>query len=133
MNDVMNSCELRGESMSFIRTVSRSLIDASLEGQKVVRHLSKLARLNITLKFEREKQKSIYKEIGAHVHHDKVTDVSGSAKMRDLREKLQTQERNIARLVEKINLLKRINSCSYCGHVAREEFKYCPRCSRPRK
>lgn len=129
----MNSCELRGESMSFVRIVARSLIDAGLEGQKVVRHLSKMARLNITLKIEREKQKNIYKEIGAHVHHDKVTDVSGSAKMRNLSEKLQTQERSIARLVEQINLLKRINSCSYCGHVAREEFKYCPRCSRPRK
>lgn len=119
--------------MNFIKTTARSLIGASLEGQKVVRHFSKLALLNITLKFEREKLKNIYKEIGAHVHHDQVTDVSGSATMRDLREKLQAQERTIARLVEKINLLKRINSCVYCGHVAREEFKYCPRCSRPRK
>lgn len=119
--------------MSFVRTVARSLIDASVEGQKVVRHLSKMARLNINLKIEREKQKKIYKEIGAHVHHDKVTDVSGSAKMKNFREKLQMQERSIARLVEQINVLKRINSCAYCGHVARAEFKYCPRCSRPRK
>ena len=119
--------------MSFVRTVARSLIGASLEGQKVVRHFSKMARLGIILKIEREKQKSIYKEIGEHVHNDKVTDVSSSAKIRSLREKVQAQERIIAQLIEQINLLKRINSCSYCGHVAREDFKYCPRCSRPRK
>ena len=119
--------------MSFVRTVARSLIDASVEGGKVVRHFSKMARLNIALKLEREKQKGIYKEIGEHVHHDTVSDVSGSSKIRALREKVQTQERAIARLVEQINLLKQINSCSYCGHVAREDFKYCPRCSRPRK
>ena len=119
--------------MSFVKTVARSLIGASVEGQKVVRHFSKLARLNITLKIEREKQKKIYQEMGAHIHHDKVADGSKTAKMRHLREKLGMQEKNIAQLVEKINLLKRINSCSYCGYVAREEFKYCPRCSRPGK
>ena len=119
--------------MSFVKVVARSLIGAGVQGQKAVRHLSKIARLNLALKVEREKQKSLYKEIGEHVHHDKVTDVSVSTKIRNLREKLGAQERTIAKLVEEINVLKRINSCSYCGYVAREEFKYCPRCSRPRK
>ena len=119
--------------MSFVKSVARSLIETSVESQKVVRHLSKMAKLNLVLKIEREKKKKLYKEIGEHVHNAKVQDVSDSAKIKTLRDRIGKQEQIISKLIEEINILKRINSCSYCGHVARENFKYCPRCSRPRK
>jgi len=119
--------------MSLVKTVTRSVMSASMEGQKVVRRWSKLAQLNFTLKMERDKQKSYYKEIGEHVHIDQINEVSSSPKIKALREKIVMQERKIAQLVEKINIVKRINSCTYCGHVSKENQKYCPKCSRPRK
>ena len=119
--------------MSFVRTVARSVLNASKEGYKVGRRLSKLAQLNITLKIERDKQQTYYKEIGEHVHIDKVSEVSSSPKIKTLREKIVVQERKITRLVEEINVLKQINSCTYCGYVSKENQKYCPKCSRPRK
>ena len=119
--------------MSFIKVVARSVMGASIEGHKVVRRLSKLAQLNMTLKVERDKQKSYYKEIGEHVHIDQVNEMSSSPKIKTLREKIVQQERKITRLVEEINVLKRINSCNHCGYVSKEDQKYCPKCSRPRK
>ena len=119
--------------MSFVNTVMRSVIGASIEGQKVVRRLSKLVQLNITLKMERDKQKSYYKEIGEHVHIDQINEVSSSSKIKILRERIVLQERKITKLVEEINVLKQINSCTYCGYVSKEDQKYCPKCSRPRK
>jgi len=119
--------------MSLIRILARSVMDASREGYKVGKRLSKFAQLNIALKVERDKQKSYYKEIGEHVHIDKISDVSSSPKIKILRERIVTQERKIARLVEEINVLKQIDSCAYCGYVSKENQKYCPKCSRPRK
>ena len=119
--------------MSFTKTVTRSVVRASIEGQKVVRRWSKMAQLNITLKIERDKQKSYYKEIGEHVHIDKINEVSSSPKIKALRERIVMQERKIARLVGEINALKQINSCTYCGYVSKEDQRYCPKCSRPRK
>jgi len=119
--------------MSLVKTVTRSVMSASMEGQKVVRRLSKLAQLNISLKMERDKQKSYYKEIGEHVHIDQINEVSSSPKIKMLREKIVTQERRIKKLVEEINVLKRINSCNHCGYVSKVDQLYCPKCSRPRK
>jgi len=119
--------------MSFVKTVARSVMRASREGYKVGKRLSKLTQLTITLKIERDKQKSYYKEIGEHVHIDKVNEVSSSPKIKRLREKIVIQERKITQLVEEINVLKQINSCTYCGYVGKENHKYCPKCSRPRK
>lgn len=119
--------------MSLVRIVARSFFNVSKEGYRVGRRLSKFAQLNITLKIERDKQKSYYKEIGEHVHIDKITDVSASPKIKILREQIVMQERKIARLVEEINVLKQLNSCAYCGYVGKENQKYCPKCSRPRK
>ena len=92
--------------MSFVKTVTRSVIGASIEGQKVVRRLSKLAQLNVALKVERDKQESYYKEIGEHVYIDQVNEVSSSPKIKALREKILIQEQKITRLVEEINVLK---------------------------
>lgn len=119
--------------MSLVKTVTHSVMNASIEGHKVVRRWSKLAQLNISLKIERDKQKSYYKEIGEHVHIDQITEMSSSSKIRALREKIVMQERKIVRLIEEINILKRLNSCAYCGYVSKEDQKYCPKCSRPRK
>ena len=116
--------------MSFVKTVTRSVIGASIEGQKVVRRLSKLAQLNLTLKTERDKRESYYKEIGKHVHIDQVNEASSSPKIKTLRENIVIQERKIAKLVEEINVLKQINSCNYCGYVSKDNQKYCPKCSR---
>ena len=119
--------------MSLVKTVARCVMNASIEGHKVVKRWSKIAQLNITLKIERDKQKSYYKEIGEHVHIDKVNEISSSQKIRSLREKIAMQDRKIAHLIEEINNSKRINSCTYCGYVSKEDQKYCPKCSRPRK
>ena len=119
--------------MSFVTTITSSLVRMSRVGYKIGKRTTKLAQLNLTLKVEREKLQACYQEIGEHVHHDKITEVSSSPKIKMLREKITLQERQIARLVEEINQLKRINSCSYCGHISGEESKYCPKCSRPRK
>jgi len=119
--------------MSLVRIVARSVMKASREGYRVGKRLSKFAQLNITLKIERDKQKRYYKEIGEHVHLDKIDEVSSSAKIKILRENIVIQERKVARLVEEINILKRINTCTYCGYIGKEDQKYCPKCSRPRK
>jgi len=119
--------------MSLVRIVARSVMRASKEGYRVGKRLSKFAQLNITLKIERDKQKRYYKEIGEHVHLDQINEMSSSPKIKQLREKIVLQERAIVRLVEEINVLKRINTCTYCGYIGKEDQKYCPKCSRPRK
>ena len=119
--------------MSLVRTVARSVIRASREGYKIGKRLSKLTQLNVALKMERDRQKAYYKEIGEHVHINKVSDVSSSPEIKRLRDKIVIQERKVTRLVEEINVLKQINSCTYCGYVGKENHKYCPKCSRPRK
>jgi len=116
--------------MSFVKTVARSVVGASIEGHKVVRRLSKIAQLNLTLKTERDKQESYYKEIGKHVHIDQVNEASSSPKIKALREKIVLQERKITKLVEEINVIKRIDSCNYCGYVSKDNQKHCPKCSR---
>ncbi|MCL1989477.1 MAG: hypothetical protein FWG67_01175 [Defluviitaleaceae bacterium] len=119
--------------MSLIKLVARSVIGASKEGYKVGKRLSKLAQLSLTLKVERDKKKSYYKEIGEHVHNDQVSETASSPKIKALRENIVGQERKIKGLVEEINALKQLNSCAYCGYVSKETYQYCPKCSRPRK
>ena len=119
--------------MSFIKTATGTLMSMSKKGYKVGKRASKMAALNLQLKSERSKQQAYYQEIGEHVHIDKAGDTTSAQKIRILREKITMQERKIARLIEEINLLKRINSCIYCGHISGEDSKYCPKCSRPRK
>ena len=119
--------------MSLVKTVMRTVVGAGIEGQKVVRRLSKVAHLNLTLKIERDKQKSYYREIGEHVHNDQINEISSSPKIKALREKIIIQDRKIGRLVEEINVSKQINRCTYCGYVGKENQKYCSQCSRPRK
>jgi|GEM_PF-2460118 len=123
--------------MSLFKSVTRSVIVVGKEGYKVGKRLSKLAQLSITLKIEQDKQKSYYKEIGEHIHNDQVGELATSSKIKILREKIIIQERKIKELVEEVNMLKQINSCSYCGYVSNswnsEEAKYCPKCSRARK
>ena len=119
--------------MSFVRIVARSMMRASVEGQKVVKRVSKIAQLNITLKMERDRQKEYYKEIGEHVHNDQINEVSSSPKIKRLREQIVLQDRKITNLVEEINVLKQINRCTYCGYIGKVDQKYCPQCSRPRK
>jgi len=118
--------------MSFIKTTTSTLVSMGQKGYKIGKRGAKMASLNLQLKAERSKQQAYYQEIGEHVHIDKVDDATNSQKIRILREKITMQERKIARLIEEINLLKRINSCSYCGHISGEDTKYCPKCSRPR-
>ena len=119
--------------MSFIKTATGTFINIGQKGYKVGKRVTKMATLKLSLKVERDKQQAYYQEIGEHIHLDKVDDVVNSQKIRILREKITQQERKITRLVEEINLLKQINSCSYCGHISSENDKYCPKCSRPRK
>jgi len=131
--------------MSLLKSVTRSVVIIGKEGYKAGRRLSKLAQLSITLKLEQDKQRAYYKEIGEHVHNDQVNEVATSSKIKILREKIVTQERKIKKLVEEVNMLKQISSCTYCGYVSNswgsswnnsmggEEHKICPRCSRPRK
>ena len=94
--------------MRFVKIVTRSVIGASIEGHKVIRRLSKLAQLNVTLKMERDKQESYYKEIGEHVHKDQVNEMSSSPKIKTLREKILLQEQKITRLIEEIKALKQL-------------------------
>jgi len=119
--------------MSFIKTAASTLVSAGKKGYKVGKRSARVARLNLTLKIERDKQLAYYQEIGQHVHMDQAGDVATSEKIRVLREKITLQERKIARLIEELNYLKQINSCNYCGYILDEGAKYCPRCSHPRK
>ena len=118
--------------MSFIKTATSTLVGMGKKGYKVGKRVSKMTTLNLALKAERNKQQAYYQEIGEHIHIDKIDDATNSQKIRILREKITMQERKIARLIEEINLLKRINSCIHCGHISGEDTKYCPKCSRPR-
>lgn len=127
--------------MSLFKSVTHSVVVVGKEGYKVGKKLSKLAQLSVTLKLEQDKQRSYYKEIGEHVHNDQVSEITTSSKIKILREKITMQERKIKRLVEEINMLKQINSCTYCGYISSawdnsvsgEAYKHCPKCSRPRK
>jgi len=123
--------------MSLFKSVAQSVMVIGKEGYKSGKRLSKLAHLNLTLKLERDKQKSYYKEIGEHVHNDQVGETVTSPKIKALRERIVLQERKIKGLIEEINRLKQINRCTHCGYVSNswsgEEYKYCPKCSRPRK
>ena len=119
--------------MGFMKTTTRALIGASIEGHKVVRHLSKLAKLQLLLKIEKERQKSTYKEMGAYIHTHANADVLATPKVNQFKKQLKAQEEKMIELVDQINHTKKINRCSYCGHVAREAFKFCPRCKGARK
>lgn len=118
--------------MSFIKAATSTLVSAGQKGFKIGRRSARMAKLNLTLKMERDKQRVYYQEIGQHVHINQTGDVTNSEKVRVLREKINIGERKINRIVEELNLLKRINSCSYCGHIIEVDTKYCPKCSYPR-
>lgn len=118
--------------MSLVKTIAHSVIGVGKEGYKKGKRISKLAQLTITLKIEQDRQKSYYKEIGEHVHNDHINEPASSPKIKNLREKIVMQERKIKKLVEEINASKRLNSCTYCGYVSKEEYIYCPKCSRAR-
>ena len=119
--------------MSMFKTVAKVMVSSGIKGQKSVKRLSRIAKLQLNLKLEKDKQNLLYQEIGQHVHVDQVTDVMHSVKIRSLREKITMQENKIKRLVTQINRLKKVNICLFCGNTLLEEQKYCPKCSRPRK
>ena len=119
--------------MSVVKAVTKVVISSGKQGKKSVKRLSRLAKLTLTLKIEKDKQNLLYQEIGQHVHLDQPIDLSHSAKIRTLREKITLQESKIKRLIVQINKLKKINICLHCGSALQEEQKFCPKCSRPRK
>jgi len=115
------------------KTVAKVMVSSGIKGQKSVKRLSRMAKLQLNLKLEKDKQNLLYQEIGQHVHVDHITDVTHSVKIRNLREKITMQENKVKRLVTQINRLKKVNICLFCGNTLQEEQKYCPKCSRPRK
>ena len=119
--------------MATFTVVSRKVVDVSKKTGRETMRLAKLAKLNVDLKFEYGKQRDLFKEIGEHVHIGKIDDVQSSPKVRVLLERIAVSDAKIKALIGKINDVKRINSCEYCGYVIDSEKKYCPKCSRPQR
>ena len=116
-----------------IKEFTKVVLSGSKKGQRTVKRLSKLAKLQLDLKVEKEKRDQYYKEIGQHVHLDQVSDVMNSMKIRTLREQITQQEGKMKTIINQINRLKKIHICAHCGHAVQVDQRYCTRCSRVRK
>ena len=119
--------------MSILKVITKTVVTGSVAGQRKVKKYSKLAKLQLELKIEKERKEEYFKEIGKHVHMDQSTDLNHSMKVRHLREQITTQDQKIKHIITQINRIKRINLCSHCGYAFADDHKFCTNCSRSRK
>jgi len=119
--------------MSIMKSVKDTLIGAGKEGLKVGSKLTQVARLNLSLKIEQDKQRSLFQDIGLIVHYEDATSVESNHKIREIRDKIIEHQIEIDRIKIEIENLNKTNICTYCGYQTDQEQNFCPNCSKPRK
>ena len=119
--------------MSTIRAIRKTGLTIGRKTVKGTLKMAHLGKLTIDLNVAKAEQRKLFKEIGEHVHIGKIDSVHTSPKVKVLLDKIAICDARIRKLVKKINDVKRLNSCDYCGAVIDADAKYCPKCSRPQK
>ncbi len=114
--------------MSLLNNVKEKISDTAKAAVKASRELSEISKINMAIKAEEDKIKSILLELGGAVYETyleiKPSTIDLEAKCKEI-----TQcHKNIEDLKAKILEVKNIVVCQECKSNIERGFVYCPKC-----
>lgn len=114
--------------MAFFENIGKRVSEAAQVAAKKSSELVEVTKLNSSISSEENKIRELYQQIGKSVYQKFVIGEEVIPEVNDTCLEIQTREKTIDDLKEKIHEIKNIRLCEQCGAELDRDTAFCSKC-----